>query len=85
MIDVTVEFGKIGYHSGEAGGIIPETFRIMRILLDRLDDAKTGLVAEEMRAEIPEFKRKEAEFIAGKYGNKLYNKYNTVEGVTFMD
>jgi hypothetical protein len=46
IVDVTVQGGKIGYHSGECGGIIPETFRIVRQLLDRLDDSKTGRVHE---------------------------------------
>lgn len=36
-IDFQVEGGKVGYHSGMTGGIIPETFRIARVLLDRLD------------------------------------------------
>jgi hypothetical protein len=60
MVDLTVEFGKVGYHSGECGGIIPETFRIVRMLLDRLDNTETGEVAEEMRVETPDFKKKEA-------------------------
>ena len=30
IVKLQVEFGKSGYHSGEVGGIIPETFRIMR-------------------------------------------------------
>ena len=41
-IILTVEFAKSGYHSGEVGGIIPETFRIVRNLLDRVDDSETG-------------------------------------------
>ena len=31
IVELKVEFGKSGYHSGEVGGIIPETFRIMRV------------------------------------------------------
>ena len=38
MVDLEVEAAKGGYHSGEVGGIVPETFRIVRALLDRLDD-----------------------------------------------
>lgn len=53
IIDMTVEVGKNGYHSGEVGGIVPETFRIVRELLDRLDDPKTGKVMEELTTEIP--------------------------------
>lgn len=30
IIDLTVELGSAGYHSGEVGGIVPETFRIVR-------------------------------------------------------
>jgi len=48
IVDVTIECGKQGYHSGESGGIIPETFRIVRTLLDRLDDSKTGKVIEAL-------------------------------------
>ena len=46
--DVTVEFAKVGYHSGETGGIVPETFRIMRTLLSRLDNTETGEVCKEL-------------------------------------
>jgi hypothetical protein len=42
IVDLTVEAGKVGYHSGEVGGVVPETFRIVRQLLNRLDDPVTG-------------------------------------------
>lgn len=48
LCDVTVSAGKGGYHSGEVGGIVPETFRVMRDLLNRLDDPKTGKVMPEL-------------------------------------
>jgi len=44
-IDLKVECGITAYHSGEVGGIVPETFRIVRALLDRIDDPKTSKVA----------------------------------------
>jgi len=44
IIDLNVEVGKAGYHSGEVGGIVPETMRVIRQLIDRLDDSKTGKV-----------------------------------------
>jgi hypothetical protein len=49
-----------GVHSGDGGGIIPETFRIFRILLSRLDDPKTGEVVKEFQVEIPEKRREQA-------------------------
>ena len=41
-LDFEVKSGLAGYHSGEVGGVVPETFRIVRALLDRLDDPQTG-------------------------------------------
>jgi len=53
IIDMTVELGKAAYHSGEVGGIVPETFRIVRQLLNRLDDPVTGEVMKELQMEVP--------------------------------
>lgn len=46
MVDLKVDCGKGGYHSGEVGGIVPETFRVVRVLLDRIDDSMSGKVVE---------------------------------------
>lgn len=44
-----------GMHSGVAGGVVPDTFRIARDLLDRIEDAKTGEVKiPEAHCVIPE-------------------------------
>jgi len=59
IVDLHVFAGKNGYHSGEVGGIVPETFRIVRTLLDRIDDTKTGKVISEFDMEVPEWKKKE--------------------------
>ena len=56
LVDLKVECGKGGYHSGEVGGIVPETFRVVRTLLDRLDDTATGRVVAEFQPEIPDWK-----------------------------
>ena len=41
---LTVEVLTEGVHSGSASGVVPSTFRIMRQLLDRIEDARTGAV-----------------------------------------
>ena len=46
MIDLQVDCAISAYHSGEVGGIVPETFRVVRALLDRVDDTLTGRVAD---------------------------------------
>jgi len=59
IVDLKVSAGKNNYHSGEVGGIVPETFRIVRTLLDRIDDPKTGKVISEFDVALPEWKVKE--------------------------
>lgn len=61
---MTIEAGKVGLHSGEVGGIIPETFRIARSLLNRLDNADTGKVTDDLQVAVPDFKQKEADSLA---------------------
>ena len=39
---LTVEVLSEGVHSGAASGIVPSSFRILRQLLDRLEDERTG-------------------------------------------
>ena len=55
-VDLKIQCGLTGYPSGEVGGLVPETLRIMRILLDRLDNVETGAVAAEFHSEVPEWK-----------------------------
>jgi len=80
ILDVTIQAGETGYHSGEVGGIVPETFRILRQLLDRLDDPKTGKVIDELHVELPAWKKAEAEYMAKLAGPQLYEKYAVCEG-----
>jgi acetylornithine deacetylase/succinyl-diaminopimelate desuccinylase-like protein len=44
-----VEVLTEGVHSGDASGVVPSSFRIIRQLLDRIDDPQSG------RIEVPEF------------------------------
>lgn len=51
---LTVRVLGHGVHSGEAGGLVPSSFRIARRLLDRLEDAGTGdVLVPELRVEPP--------------------------------
>src|SRR5580693_3505561 len=43
-----------GVHSGDASGVVPSSFRILRQLLSRLEDEQTGQIKpRELHAEIP--------------------------------
>lgn len=64
-VSITAE----GVHSGHYSGMIPSSFRIIRQLLDRLEDAKTGTVLiSECQADIPPARRTEAEAAALQLG-----------------
>ena len=43
-VDLTVEVLDAGAHSGQASGVVPSSFRIIRQLLDRIEDSATGRV-----------------------------------------
>jgi len=52
--DVTVRVLESGQHSGLASGIVPSSFRVLRQLLDRLEDARTGEIRlPELHVELP--------------------------------
>ena len=85
IVDLKVDFGKSGYHSGEVGGIIPETFRIVRELLNRVDDPTTGRVHDDFQVQIPQWAQDEARFMADLSGATMHNKYDYHEGCQPMD
>ena len=50
-----VEVLTEGVHSGSAGGVVPSSFRILRRLLDRIEDPDTGRVmVDELWSAVPE-------------------------------
>lgn len=52
-IDLTVRVLHEGVHSG-ASGIVPDSFRILRTLLDRIEDSRTGeVLLPELHTNIP--------------------------------
>ena len=42
------------YSSSDSSGIVPSSFRIIRQILDRIEDSKTGLVHKDFHVDIPE-------------------------------
>jgi acetylornithine deacetylase/succinyl-diaminopimelate desuccinylase-like protein len=65
-----------GVHSGDAGGVVPSSFRIARELLDRLDDSRTGVVKPgEFACAIPEERREQARQAAEILGDTLWQRF----------
>lgn len=73
--DFKVQILKESVHSGDAGGIVPETFRIIRQILDRIDDPKTGRVVDTFQVKIPEKRENQIKEAAKLLGKKVYDHF----------
>ena len=76
QVDVLTE----GVHSGDAGGVVPDTFRIVRQLLSRVEDEATGKVlAAEFHATIPADRLKQAAATAKVLGDDIHSKFPFID------
>ncbi|WP_456242802.1 M20/M25/M40 family metallo-hydrolase [Actinopolyspora lacussalsi] len=61
QLNVTVRVLDAGQHSGAASGLVPDSFRVARQLLDRLEDSATGEIRlPELNVRVPENRVAEA-------------------------
>ena len=78
---LSIEIVTEGLHSGSAGGVIPSTFRIARMLLDRIEEAATGRVLiQAAEVEVPEHRRTEAQATAELLGDGILESPPFVDG-----
>ncbi|HIF46007.1 MAG TPA: M20/M25/M40 family metallo-hydrolase [Candidatus Poseidoniales archaeon] len=83
-LDVAVS--SAGVHSGDAGGIIPSSFRIARNLLDRISDSATGkIILEQLWTQIPQQRIEQAEKAALILGDEIHSKFPLLDGVSPND
>jgi acetylornithine deacetylase/succinyl-diaminopimelate desuccinylase-like protein len=74
-----------GVHSGDASGIVPSSFRILRQLLSRLEDEVTGRVlVEDLFVDIPEQRRQQAANAAQVLGDDVFDKFPFLDGMVPM-
>ena len=73
---LTVRVLTEGVHSGDASGVVPSSFRILRQILARLEDAKTGrILPTDFYAEIPEHRRRQTRVAAAALGAAAWDKF----------
>ena len=71
-----VEVLTEGVHSGDASGLVPSSFRIMRQVLDRLEDSKTGrLLPQSFHCEVPADRLVQAQATAKILGDEIYKRF----------
>ncbi len=74
-----------GVHSGDASGVVPSSFRILRQLLARLEDEATGTIRPAaLHMPIPPDRVAQARRAADALGREVYARFPVVPGLTPM-
>ena len=70
-----VEILTEGIHSGDASGLVPSSFRVLRQVLDRLEDSKTGhLLPESFHCQVPASRLAQAQATAAILGDEVWKR-----------
>jgi acetylornithine deacetylase/succinyl-diaminopimelate desuccinylase-like protein len=79
--NLTVKVLSEGVHSGDASGIVPSSFRILRDLLSRIEDEDTGkILLEGLYSQIPDERLAQAKEAAKVVGTAVYDKFPFLPG-----
>jgi acetylornithine deacetylase/succinyl-diaminopimelate desuccinylase-like protein len=71
-----VEILTEGVHSGDASGLVPSSFRILRQVLDRLEDSKTGqLLPQSFHCAVPADRVEQARATAKILGDEVWKRF----------
>jgi acetylornithine deacetylase/succinyl-diaminopimelate desuccinylase-like protein len=82
---LTVEVLDEGVHSGDASGVVPSSFRILRQLLSRLEDEETGAIRPaELYVQVPSERVAQARRAAAALGDAVYTKFPLKTGMSPM-
>jgi acetylornithine deacetylase/succinyl-diaminopimelate desuccinylase-like protein len=82
---LSVEVIEEGVHSGDASGVVPSSFRILRQLLSRLEDEATGaVIPASLYAQIPAERLDQAKRAAAALGDTVHSKFPFVSGARPM-
>ena len=73
---LTVEVLSEGVHSGDASGVVPSSFRLARLLLDRIEDSATGaILGAAFQAAIPAERSEQARAASAVLGEEVWRKF----------
>jgi acetylornithine deacetylase/succinyl-diaminopimelate desuccinylase-like protein len=80
--DLSVQLLKEGIHSGDGSGVVASSFRVLRQLLSRLEDEKTGeILIRDFHVDIPKHTLEQAGHTAEILGEEVYSKFPLLPGV----
>lgn len=79
---LTINILKQGIHSGVGSGVAPSTFRILRLLLNRIENEMTGdILPKALQVDIPNEREKQAKQAAKILGDALFKDMPFQRGV----
>ena len=82
---LTVEILKEGVHSGDASGVVPSSYRIIRNILERIEDSRDGrIIPSDFWADIPEERKEQARLAGEVLGDTLTNRFPFVRDAKAM-
>lgn len=82
----TVKVLNEGVHSGDASGVVPSSFRLLRQLLSRIEDEKTGrILLDGLHVDIPAERKQQAQRAAEVVDTAIFDKFPLVDGLKPMD
>jgi len=71
-----------GVHSGTASGVVPSSFRVLREILARAEDASSGaILIEDLNVPIPPDRRTQARAAADVLGTSVFEKFPMPPGM----
>lgn len=85
VASVHVEVLEEGVHSGLAGGVVPSSFRLLRQLLSRIEDERTGeILLPAASASVPAAEQAALQELAGELGRAVVDELPTVPGLELL-
>ncbi|MDQ3265397.1 MAG: M20 family metallopeptidase [Myxococcota bacterium] len=79
--NLRVDILQEGVHSGDASGVVASSFRILRQLLDRVDETATGKVRiDALYVPIPPERLEQARIVASVLGEEFFARFPWVDG-----
>ena len=81
-VECEIECLKESVHSGKGSGIAPDSFAVLRQILDRFDEPKTGKFLAPLSVEIPQYRIEDAQKLADYQKEKVVTEIvKLLEGV----
>ena len=78
---LSVEVLSEGQHSGAAGGIVPSSFRLLRQVMERVEDAASGRLHPALHVDVPADARQQLDAVAAILGDTVISRFPWLDGM----